>query len=336
MASKLPITLLSAVAWAMLAHAAPADPTITAPAVLPRQLDSFFIGYLEINGTWYSQDCDVGLTWYQDGDYGQCCPETVTSCPAPTACVQGSQIYPLESTTTTIACTENYNNTAATICNTAFIYASFGDPNPKTDIVCGDESVNWSYYRKVPSTATEIKSASSTTAPSPGLIITTTPSPTAPAEKSKSKAWIAGAVVGPVVGIALIAGLAFFLIRRRKNKKNLPQTGTASMGPPPGVTDAKPQMVANPSYGQPQSPGFNPNDPYNQQGYAPTSPAPQYSQPNAIPGQGEYAGAYAPDNKQPYNAPPSNPQAAELGGSSSGGLAPSQVHAAELDGENPR
>ena len=51
MTGQLPITLLSAVAWAILAYAAPADPTITAPALLPRQLDSFFIGYIESDST---------------------------------------------------------------------------------------------------------------------------------------------------------------------------------------------------------------------------------------------------------------------------------------------
>jgi hypothetical protein len=129
-------------------------------------------------------------------------------------------------------------------------------------------------------------------------------------------------------------------MRRRNNKKNnLPQTGTASMGPPPGVTDAKPQMVTNTSYQQQPSPGFNPNDPYNQQGYVPTSPAPQYSQPYPSPGQDPsqagYAGAYAPDTKQPYNAgaAPSQPMAAELGGSSATGPAAGQSHTAELSGD---
>jgi hypothetical protein len=103
MTGNFPITLLVTAAWAILVKAAPADPTITAPAVLPRQLDSFFIGYLEVNSTWTPQECNVGLTWYQSGEYGQCCPETQTSCPAPTACVSGSQIYPLGTTTSTIA-----------------------------------------------------------------------------------------------------------------------------------------------------------------------------------------------------------------------------------------
>jgi hypothetical protein len=37
------------------------------------------------------------------GDYAQCCAETLTACPAPTACVRGSQIYPFSGTTITTA-----------------------------------------------------------------------------------------------------------------------------------------------------------------------------------------------------------------------------------------
>lgn len=350
MVGKLPITLLSAAAWTMLAYAAPADPTITPPPVLPRQLEQAFIGFLEVNNTYISQACDPGLVWYVDGDYGQCCPETLASCPAPTACIRGSQIYPFGTTTTTIACTENYNNTAASICNTAFIYESFGDPNPKTDIICGDSSVNWSYFRKVPASATEITSKSSTSTLGPAVVITTTPTPSGSGGGgSKSKAWIAGAVVGPIIGIALIAGIVFFFVRRNSQKKKeeatataaIPQVGGASMGPPPGVTDAKPQMSTHNSYAQTPGTTFNPNDPYNQQGFAvaPVSPAPQYSQPYPPPrdpSQAGYAGAYAPE-KNAYTPAAPQPQAAELGGSSMATPQPAAgSHATELPAEAKR
>jgi LPXTG-motif cell wall-anchored protein len=184
------------------------------------------------------------------------------------------------------------------------------------------------------------------TIPSPGGVVTSTPAPSSTSQskkKSKSKAWIAGAVVGPILGIALIAGLIFFFMRRKKNKNNaLPQSGTAVMGPPPGVTDAKPQMATNTGFAQQPSPGFNPHESYNQQGYVPTSPAPQYSQPfpppAQDPSQAGYAGAYTPDNKQAYNAgaAPSQPLAAELGGASTSGPAAGQSYTAELSGDGTR
>ncbi|KAF2439840.1 hypothetical protein P171DRAFT_435697 [Karstenula rhodostoma CBS 690.94] len=328
---QLPVTLLSAIVCVALANVIPADPTITPPAILPRQLDAAWIGWVQDNGTWTSESCAPGLTWYQAGDYAQCCAETLTACPAPTACVRGSQIYPFSGTTITTACTENYNNATYSICNTAFIYESFGDSKPKTDIICGDKSQVWSYYRSVPASVTESPSASSSGSPSSGK-----------KSSSGSKAWIAGAVVGPIVGIALIALIVFLLMRRSKKNKqaNMPPTGAAAVGPP-GVqqhyNEAKPQLTT-PSYGQ-SPPGVN--DTYNQQAYTqqgytqqPTSPAPQYQQqyaaPNSPPPQQQPYGApvspvqhqqtayAAQDAKFGYTAPqPQHPNAAELGGVSS-------------------
>lgn len=48
---KLPVTLLSAFACVALANVIPADPTITPPAILPRQLDAAWIGWVQDNGT---------------------------------------------------------------------------------------------------------------------------------------------------------------------------------------------------------------------------------------------------------------------------------------------
>jgi hypothetical protein len=49
--------------------------------------------------------------------------------------------------------------------------------------------------------------------------------------KSSSKAWIAGAVIGPVLGLLLVGALVWFCLRRRKNKNKLtaPQQGGALM-----------------------------------------------------------------------------------------------------------
>lgn len=330
---QLPVGLLAAIAWVALVDAIPADPTITAAAVLPRQVAADWIGWVKDPdaGTWTSQSCDAGGTWYRSGSYGQCCPDTATACPAPTACVGGSQIYPLEeaSTTLTIACTSNYNNATYSICNTALIFESFGDPHPITDIVCGDKSQAWSFYRQVPASISENP--------------TSTASPDSKKSSSGSKAWIAGVVVGPLIGIAIVAGVIFFLIRRKKNKQNnAQQTGGIAMGPPPGVqqySDAKPQLTTNTSYGQ--APPVVDNS-YNQQtynqGYAqPTSPAPQYQQPYSVPtspppqfaqsayvaqdGKNGYAGQQPqqiPQQQQPVvQQHVQHPNAAELGGLSS-------------------
>ncbi|KAJ4299526.1 hypothetical protein N0V90_004771 [Kalmusia sp. IMI 367209] len=300
MLSRLPISLLSAIAWVVMANAIPADPTITPAALLPRQADAGFVGWVQDNGTWTSQHCDSGLTWYQSGNY---------------ILLQLQHRWKLITVST-----ENYRNATYSICNTAFIFESFGDSNPKTDIICGASSQNWSYYRQVPASVTAATASSN-------------PSETSGASggKSSSKAWIAGAVVGPIVGIALIAGIIFFLMRRRKNKNNnnLSQAGAAAMAPPPGYTDAKPQLN-NPAYGQ-SPPGVA--DSYNQQGYAqqPISPVAQYQQPYGAPASPPpHQSAYAAQDAKFGTAQPHHPQAAELGGLSSptGGS-----HTAELSSE---
>lgn len=121
---------------------------------------------------------------------------------------------------------------------------------------------------------------------SPG---TTTGSPSPSAQiiepASSSKAWIAGAVVGPILGLALVGVGVWLFLRRQKKGAQLPQHGSAAMGPidpnsPPvgvgGYTDAKPLFhSAQPTYYD--RPGQR--DPYIQQGYPEQggfSPAPQY------------------------------------------------------------
>lgn len=139
-----------------------------------------------------------------------------------------------------------------------------------------------------------------------------------------------GAVVGPILGLALICLGVWFFLRRKKKASHAPQRGAALMAPvdpsqpPAGVasyTDAKPQFATSqPGYynqsGQP--------DPYAQQGYpqqggyssAPqVSPAPQYgfqSAYNTTTGS-PLVGTYTHDNKF-ENAS----GAAELGGETSG------------------
>ncbi|KAF2002111.1 hypothetical protein P154DRAFT_521249 [Amniculicola lignicola CBS 123094] len=344
MTRRFPRSVVSALALGQLASAlVPADPTITAAPELKRQNDAQFIGYVSSEGTWYTQSCNSGLTWYQDGKYAQCCPTTLASCYAPTACSNGFLIYPYSdlSSTTTIACTENFENTAFSICNTAFIFENFEDSQPQTDIVCGAKAQNWSYYRKIPATATERVSTppsdDSTTTTSPITSTSTSPvPPPSPKSKSSSKAWIAGAVVGPIIGIALIAGVVFFLMKKKKKEDTTHGAAAATTTQPPTAqySDAKPTFVAAQG-------GFNPNDQYGQQQaypQQPMSPAPQYAAPYDPAQSPPPVGVYAPETKQGHYQAPSQPMAAELGGGGSTTAAPpaagGNAFTAELDGQN--
>ncbi|KAF1930524.1 uncharacterized protein M421DRAFT_376078 [Didymella exigua CBS 183.55] len=277
MSGRLHKIIASASALLQLSNAKLADPTITAPAVLPRQNSDAFIGYLELSNTWTSISCNSGLTWYQSGQYAQCCPETETHCYAPTACVGGSQIYtyPDSSSVRTIACTENYQNAAISICNTIFIFENTHDSNPRTNINCGDSSANWSYYRDVPLEAT------ATTSSIPGATTSTPALPTQASEPEPgSKAWIAGVVIGPILGLALVGAGVWFFLRRKRKAVQLPQHSSGahidSDSPPAGVegyTEARPQSYpAQPTHYN--LPGQSGQYRYPQQGGF--SPVPQY------------------------------------------------------------
>ncbi|CAI6334883.1 unnamed protein product [Periconia digitata] len=244
MTINLSIAIVCSMLWPYLSMAVPADPTVTSPAILPRQADSDFVGWLSYDNTWSSVACKSGLTWYQEGDYAQCCPDTETKCNAPTACADGSQIYPLATTTITTACALNYKNEALSICNSVFIYESFGDPNPKTDIVCGKSSVNWTYYRQIPSTATsQSDSQSQSSSPTSAPTQTESPDPQSQEHPSKTpKTWIIGIVVGPLAGISLAVVLLFCLFRRNRQSPHLPRSGSATMVP--SQRDAKPHGMA--------------------------------------------------------------------------------------------
>ncbi|OCL00579.1 uncharacterized protein K441DRAFT_651553 [Cenococcum geophilum 1.58] len=272
MALTISLALLSTSVWRATANAVPApEAQITPAPILQRQNDAAFMGYFSTNGTWTSLDCNSGLTWYQSGNYAQCCPTTVASCIAPTGCISGSQIYPRSGTVTTVACTDNYDNLAWSICNTIFIYENTADSNPHTDIVCGNSPVNWSYYRQIPTSATSSSESSTTPSSTNSSPTATSTSPVPTPSGKKSQAWIAGAVVGPLVGLALLGALLFFLLRKKKTPASAPQ--------PQQTTDYKPGAAA---YQQPAlSPQYPPQNQYPQQGYQPGSlnpmtPAPQY------------------------------------------------------------
>ncbi|OSS52375.1 hypothetical protein B5807_02349 [Epicoccum nigrum] len=317
------VSLTSAL-W-RLSMASPVDPTITPAAVLPRQMfDYDFIGWvLETSGTtseWIASSCPTGYTHRMEGKYAGCCTTTAARCWTATACYEESgrayRIFTDSDLSYESACT-------ATKCSTILISESYNqkDPDPKTEIVCGFSGVNAVYYRDIPPSLTEQVSTSSTsslpetsTNSSPGASSTTSIAPVQTTEpNSGSKAWIAGAVAGPVLGLTLI-GAGVWLFLRRKKKATKPHIDSSQ--PPAGVggyTDTKPQyQPAQHAYTRPAY-----NQAYPQQGdFSPpqVSPAPQYgfSPPNnATPSPS--MGAYAHDAKYAVNR---EAEAAELGDSS--------------------
>ncbi len=146
-------------------------------------------------------------------------------------------------------------------CNTLSYFQSFGAASPKTEYMCDTVATVYSVYHDLPT----ILVSSTVPASSSNHTVSSDPSPTGgddggggDTSTTPSKAWIAGAVIGPIVGLALIGAIVYLLLRRRKNNRTVTgQTGSAYMGniPPNGVggdMEAKPYPYTKPElYSQP-------------------------------------------------------------------------------------
>ncbi|KAJ4370881.1 hypothetical protein N0V86_008574 [Didymella sp. IMI 355093] len=214
---------------------------------------------------------------------------------------------------------DNPDASSWSVCNTAYLYENDRDSSPETNVNCGPSNYNWSYYRSQPAdaktTSTRTQPRSSTVTPTDGAGAdpASTVIPEVPEKKKKksSKAWIAGVVVGPILGLALIGFLAWFCIRKKKSKKAAtplpPATYNSQPAAPAGPT-SPPQYYPPPM--QQQGAGMAPfgvaDGKQNTWAPQPQSPVSQASSPNPLnmygnqyPQQGGHAGPGQPV----YNAP---------------------------------
>ncbi|KAF1960514.1 hypothetical protein CC80DRAFT_258450 [Byssothecium circinans] len=189
--------------------------------------------------------------------------------------------------------TSAYDPTDSTfsVCNTGFLYENTADPDALTNIFCGVSSVNWSYYRVRPDITSPTPSPRSPQSTPASTTPTPTPSPSPgpqpppeprPPEKSSSKAWIAGVVVGPVVGLALLGAIIFFFMRRKKKTTTLP--AQPLMAQQAGPNSAAPSYPGSPNqahqsayFAHQQKPGMAPFGVASQGSWAPQSPTTQGS-----------------------------------------------------------
>ncbi|KAJ5485464.1 hypothetical protein N7539_005452 [Penicillium diatomitis] len=218
-----------------------------------------FIGW-QIDGTKTSAHVipsSVSATWTTKFGHGFRCPKSLSSCDEyeyPVNCENNILTYVSggvrHCATTWSTYTTHYS------CGTITILGSdtLKDP-PATSIGCVLNWSAWTLYRALPTPTDSSASTSSTSAstassalstpsitPPPQVSTTmfsrssTTSSPTGtppPADpEPKSKAWIAGAVVGPVAGIALLAGLAWFIYRQKRRRSDAKRPNERFSGNP--------------------------------------------------------------------------------------------------------
>ncbi|KAJ5811152.1 hypothetical protein N7447_010668, partial [Penicillium robsamsonii] len=171
-------------------------------------------------------------TWTTSGNYAAGC--NGNSCRFATNCANNNITYD----------DGLIGSCGSATCVTMTIFQTFPYATPSaSNIFCGFRWKANTIYRELEATTTESSTAPpssptpSTTTLRTGQFPTTTPAPTKPISTtgssvsqsptstaattttSSSKAWIAGVVVGPIAGIALIAGLIFWWNYRRKAKQ---------------------------------------------------------------------------------------------------------------------
>ncbi|KAK3983815.1 hypothetical protein QBC44DRAFT_386224 [Cladorrhinum sp. PSN332] len=241
--AKLPFKAFLSLSW-LLGLASTQEITTAAPN---------FRGFrLFPNGATELVTCDPGFTFFTSSTYAACC-SVAGRCNFITACESGtySRIFGGDG-----VCGSTFPS-----CMSITIYPTFpaGDQT-WLQVACGlGNTVVAPYstlYRQTPAATTTSSQSLSTASPTPSTSPTTAngPANTSPAasitdktledESSSSKAWIAGAVVGPLFAIALI-GLAVFLIRRRQKGNAHGGNGEISggisqpyMAPPAGYQEA--------------------------------------------------------------------------------------------------
>ncbi|KAI9854950.1 MAG: hypothetical protein M1813_000615 [Trichoglossum hirsutum] len=205
--------------------AAGVDPIITpAPELAIRQApistDPAFQGYYvkDITST-ETIKCQPLNTWTTWSSYGQCC-RPGDPCTFITACISNSLF---DNQGSRGGCQTGWG------CGTITIYSQ----SPPTQgmsvlrIPCINNWNAFTIYRSIPITTTTTSTTRTSTATTSAITTSTTTIPTSKsiATPPKNDAWIAGAVVGPTVGVAIIAGLLFWIF---KLKRQRPISGMAS------------------------------------------------------------------------------------------------------------
>ncbi|OQE19519.1 hypothetical protein PENSTE_c015G01253 [Penicillium steckii] len=227
-----------------------ADDIITATGTLPASQQ----GFAQSGSSWSAVTCDdPSQTFVMSSTYGRCCTNTHLNCGFATSCID---------TATTTGATIFYGGDAGpSVCasgNTCVfmeIYDYATTETPIFDIWCASDwpsSASTIFRSTAPATTTTDSQTTTTATPgssatSTTAAATTTASNANGGEKKESKAWIAGAVIGPVAGCAILGALGFWLARRMRNKNeaNQPSQGQDKGYFQPGQSQGYSELASN-------------------------------------------------------------------------------------------
>lgn len=206
-----PLLALAGFAWG--------DEITTATDTLPTGQQ----GWAPSSSFWSPVTCDdPSQTYVMSSTYGRCCANSHLNCGFATSCISTSSdikiLYGSDGGSSLC--------TSGETCAFMTIYDYATTDTPAIDIFCANgwpETASTIFRTTAAETTTSDSKASATATPgsSPTSSIaaaTTTASSSTGEAKKESKTWIAGAVIGPVAGCALIGALGFWLTRRMRNK----------------------------------------------------------------------------------------------------------------------
>lgn len=205
--------------------------TITDPTLYASITNqSAFIGFSFWSKSTVATYCTDSSQWSSWGTqntwYGQCC-KPLEGCNMNTGC-SGSTLLPVTTQTISpIVCIDPQPCTAIPL------LAALEDTSTTYIYACWPTTTDIKYIRSINITSSSVSSVSATTTPSltlptlaSSLIVPTqaASSSSAPSSQSSiSKAWIAGPVLGGVLGLFILAGLGAFLYKRGQRSQRLSQ-----------------------------------------------------------------------------------------------------------------
>ncbi|KAJ5593721.1 hypothetical protein N7537_010625 [Penicillium hordei] len=191
-------------------------------------------GYYWDSVSWSEVPCYDGQTYFSWNRYGRCCTSsTDAGCTLPTACHDNSVYFIGVGGLGTV--TKPFSCATDSTCVAMTIYESATTNTPVVDYFCYQKEHPWTastIFR-----TTELATATPRTSVTPSTATPTSSGDAAQdSESSGSKAWIAGAVVGPVAACAIIASLASWLMRRSRARRQETVSGNEDIPSPPNMT----------------------------------------------------------------------------------------------------
>ncbi|CAI6096754.1 unnamed protein product [Clonostachys chloroleuca] len=230
------------------------SPMITAAPFIVRDdagqiVGSEIIGYASVDGSYSASSCPPGSTLKWEGQYGGCVATSATEYAIWSSCEAESILVASKTKYQWYLNSSGVLTSGASVCYTALIFGDLDDKSPRSVYGCSAEPHRASLYiattgtdatstaltsntstqasakktttGEVASTRTQNSSSTAST-PSTATDVSNLSSGLGNSEsEDRDLRWIAGPIVGGIVGIVIIGLLIWFILRRRRKRQAL-------------------------------------------------------------------------------------------------------------------